>query len=83
MNKTIQDLHEKANAFKEKYNDDELYEYLLSLAHELERAEGLKHQFGYFVMHAKAVVPYQAAPKHFREALDRANRFLKAEEENG
>ncbi len=82
MSTKIQELHEKAVAFRDKHGDDELYDYLLSLAHDLERAELLKHQFGYFVMHAQAVVPYQAAPRHFREALDRARKFLKAEEES-
>ena len=50
---------------------------LLTLANKLEQAEMVRHHFGYFLMHAKAVCPYDARPRHFQEALDRAEKFLK------
>ena len=79
MTDAVQELYEKAESFSEKYNDQELYDYMLTLAAQLEQLEMLRHQFGYFVMHAKAVCPYDARPRHFREALERAERFLKQE----
>ena len=36
----------------------------------------LRHHFGYFVMHAQAVLPYDVQPRHFREALIRAKKVL-------
>ena len=77
MSDVVQELYEKAEAYSEKYGDQELYDYLLTLANKLEQAEMLHHHFGYFLMHAKAVCPYDARPRHFQEALDRAERFLK------
>ncbi len=76
MNTLIEQIHEKAKLAAEKHNDAELADFLMSLAGEIEKADLLRHQFGYFVMHAQAVVPYDASPKHFREALSRAKKFL-------
>ena len=76
MSDTISELHEKAQQYDEKYKDAELTDYLLSLASQLEEAEMLKHHFGYFVMHAQAVLPYDVQPRHFREALSRAKKVL-------
>jgi hypothetical protein len=76
MSDTISELHEKAQHYGEKYKDPELADYLLSLAAQLEEAEMLKHHFGYFVMHAQAVLPYDVQPRHFREALTRAKKVL-------
>ncbi|MCA8908170.1 MAG: hypothetical protein KDA49_04345 [Rhodospirillaceae bacterium] len=77
MSDVVQELYEKAETYSEKYSDQELYDYLLTLANKLEQAEMVRHHFGYFLMHAKAVCPYDARPRHFQEALDRAEKFLK------
>jgi hypothetical protein len=76
MSDTINELHEKAQFYGEKYKDQELTDYLLTLAQQLEEAEMLRHHFGYFVMHAQAVLPYDVQPRHFREALARAKKVL-------
>lgn len=77
MNGVIEDLYAKAQEYLEKHKDQELYDYLLSLAARIEQYEMLKHHFGYFVMHAQAVAPYDVRPKHFQEALERAKKVLK------
>ncbi len=77
MNEIVQELYDKAEQYSEKYSDQDLYDYLLSLATRLEQLEMMRHHFGYFVMHAKAVCPYDARPRHFQEALERAEKFLK------
>jgi hypothetical protein len=76
MSDTISELHEKAQFYGEKHKDQELTDYLLTLAQQLEEAEMLRHHFGYFVMHAQAVLPYDVQPRHFREALARAKKVL-------
>jgi hypothetical protein len=76
MSDTISELHEKAQFYADKYKDQELTDYLLTLAQQLEEAEMLRHHFGYFVMHAQAVLPYDVQPRHFREALTRARKVL-------
>ncbi len=76
MSDTITELHEKAHEYGAKYKDQELQDYLLTLAQQLEEAEMLKHHFNYFVMHAQAVLPYDVQPRHFREALTRAKKVL-------
>ena len=76
MNPTIEGIYAKAQEALDKYKDEELYEYMLHLASELERYEMLRHHFGYFVMHAQAVAPYDVRPKHFQEALERAKKVL-------
>ena len=77
MNESIEELYGKAQEYLEKHKDQELYDYLLSLASKLEQYDMLKNQFGYFVMHAQAVAPYDVRPRHFQEALERAKKFLK------
>jgi hypothetical protein len=76
MNETINELHDKAEQYAQKYSDPELKDFLLTVAHELEEADRLRHHFGYFVMHASALMPYDAQPRHFREALARAKKVL-------
>jgi hypothetical protein len=76
MSDKITELHDKAQQYAEKYKDPELTDYLLTVAHELEEAEMLRHHFGYFVLHASAVLPYDVQPRHFREALSRAKKVL-------
>ena len=76
MSEIIDELHEKAEQYGAKHKDAELRDYLLTLAAKLEEAEMLRHHFGYFVMHAQAVLPYDVQPRHFREALDRAKKVL-------
>ena len=76
----VRELYEKAEEYSDKYKDQELYDYMLSLANKLEQYQILRHQFGYFLMHAKAVLPYDVRPRHFQEALERAERFLKQDE---
>lgn len=76
MSDNITDLHEKARGYAEKYNDPELQDFMLSVSHELEEAELLRHHFGYFVMHAQAILPHDVQPRHFREALARAKKIL-------
>ncbi|NBC33722.1 MAG: hypothetical protein GVY13_13695 [Alphaproteobacteria bacterium] len=78
MTDAVQDVYDKAEAFYQKHQDQELYDYLLTLSTQLEQYEMLRHHFGYFVMHAKAVCPYDARPRHFQEALERAEKFLKS-----
>jgi hypothetical protein len=41
----------------------------------------MRHQFAYFLMHARSTVAYPVRPKHFQEALDRAEKYLKRFEE--
>lgn len=77
MEDTVRDLHKRAEEMRAKYNDDELFDYMMTLASRLEQLEMLRHQFGYFLMHAQAVVPYDACPRHYREALDRARKVLR------
>ena len=36
----------------------------------------LRHHFGYFVMHAQAILPHDVQPRHFKEALARAKKVL-------
>lgn len=76
MNPTIEGVYTKAQEILEKHKDQELYDYMLNLAAKLEQYEMLKHHFGYFVMHAQAVAPYDVRPKHFQEALERAKKVL-------
>jgi len=83
MKKAVEELYEKAASFQEKYKDDELNEYLLSLARKLEDADMLWHQFSYFLMHTQSTIAYPTRPKHYQEAVERAQRFLKRwEQEN-
>jgi pyruvate/2-oxoacid:ferredoxin oxidoreductase alpha subunit len=81
MQKDIEELFGKANEFYEKYKDDELKDYILSIGKKLEDAEMMRHQFAYFLMHARSTVAYPVRPKHFQEALDRAEKYLKRFEE--
>lgn len=81
MNKTIAELHEKAATYAEK--DAGLQEYLLGLANKLEDAEMMRHQFGFLLLHAKSTVPYAVRTRHFQDALDRAEKFLKKLDEQG
>jgi hypothetical protein len=76
MSETINELHDKAEQYAQKYNDSELKDFLLTVAHELEEAEMLRHHFGYFVMHAQAILPHDVQPRHFKEALARAKKIL-------
>jgi hypothetical protein len=86
MNKTIAELYEKSATFHERINDKELDDYLLSLAGPLEKADAMYHHFGYLLMHIRAAIAYQVRPPHLRDAIQRAERFLKiyeAAEEGG
>ena len=83
MNKTIADLHAKASAVLEKYKDQELYDYLMDLAGKLEDADMMKHQFGYLLLHAKSTVAAPVRTRHFQDALERAEKFLKKIEDQG
>lgn len=82
MRKTIEQLHEKATAVHDKSGDEELREYLLGLAKVLEDADMLRHQFAYFLMQTQSTIAYQTRPKHYQEAIERAQRFLKRFEED-
>lgn len=83
MNKAIEDIHAKAAEFFEKHKDQELYDYMLSIASKLEDADMMRHQLGYLLMHARATVAAPVRTSHFQQALDRASKFLKKyEEEN-
>ena len=81
MNKSIADLHAKAAAFLEKHKDQELFDYLMELAGKLEDADMMRHQFGYLLLHAKSTVAAPVRTRHFQEALDRADKFLKKMDE--
>jgi hypothetical protein len=76
MSGKIAELHEKAEKYAEKYQDPEIRDFLLSVSHELEEAAMLRHHFGYFVMHAQALLPHDVQPRHFKEALARAKKVL-------
>lgn len=77
MNKTITDLHAKAAEVLEKHKDQELFDYMMDLAGKLEDADMMRHQFGYLLLHAKSTVAYPVRTRHFQDALDRAEKFLK------
>ena len=86
MKRAIEELYEKYAACHEKYKDQELDDFLLSLARKLEDADAMYHQLGYLVMHIKATVVYHARPKHLNDAIERAERYLgrfAAEQETG
>jgi hypothetical protein len=51
MNKDIEDLYKHASDYFEKYQDEELRDYLLAVAQRLEDADMMFHQFAYFLMH--------------------------------
>lgn len=76
MTPSIEELYAKAQEYLEKYEDQELYDYMLTLAARLEQYDLLKHHFGYFVMHAQAVAPFDVRPRHFQDALERARKVL-------
>ncbi len=76
MSELIEEIYGKAQEMLEKHDDKDLYEYMMTLAAKFQQYEMLKHQFGYFVMHAQAVAPYDVRPKHFQEALERAKKVL-------
>jgi hypothetical protein len=76
MSDKISELHERAQKYAEKYQDPEIQDFLLSVSHELEEAALLRHHFGYFVMHAQALLPHDVQPRHFKEALARAKKVL-------
>ncbi len=80
MDKAVQEVYEKAQELHEKFGDEELRDFILTLAAKIEQAEILRHHFGYFLMHAQAVIPYDARPRHFRDALERAKKVLAAYE---
>ena len=76
MNKALAELYTKASAIYEKHQDQELYDYLMTLARHLENADMMKHQLGYLLMHARSTVAAPVRTVHFQEALTRAARFL-------
>ncbi len=76
MSDKIVELHDKTQKWAEKYQDHDLRDFLLSVSHELEQAAMLRHHFGYFVMHAQALLPHDVQPRHFKEALARAKKVL-------
>ena len=77
MNKVIEDAYSKAAEFNDKYDDQELYDFILQLIGRLEDADMMKHQFNYLLLHARKTVAYPVRTRHFQEALERADRFLK------
>lgn len=81
MKRDIEELYQKYNAFHEKFNDQELDDYLLSLVKPLEDADRMYHHFSFLLMHIRATIAHQVRPKHLQEAIDRAERFLKRFEE--
>lgn len=81
MKRTIDELQQKSAAFHRKLNDRELDEYLRSLAQTLEEADTMQHHFGYLLKHVRSTVAHPVRPKHLREAIDRAERYLKRFEE--
>ena len=76
MSDKIAELHETAEKYAEKYKDPDIQDFLLSVSHELEEAAMLRHHFGYFVIHAQALLPHDVQPRHFKEALARAKKVL-------
>lgn len=84
MKRAIEDLYQKYSHFHEKFNDQELDDYLLGIVRKLEDADTMYHQLGYLLMHIRATIVYQARPKHLHDAIERAERFLGryAEEES-
>jgi hypothetical protein len=80
MKHSIAELYEKFATFHERYDDKELDEYLMSLVGHLERADAMYHHFGYLLMHVRGTVAHQVRPPHLKEAITRAERFLKSYE---
>jgi hypothetical protein len=80
MKNAIAELYEKFGTFHDRFNDKELDEYLMSLVGHLERADAMYHHFGYLLMHIRGTVAHQVQPPHLKEAIQRANRFLKSYE---
>lgn len=76
MNRALENAHQKAATFLEKYDDPDLQDFILDLITRLEDADMMKHQFHYLLMHARTTVAYPVRTKHFQEALERADRFL-------
>lgn len=77
MNQELETLQTKALHYLEKYQDQELFDYMMSLAKHLEDADMLKSQLSYLLMHARATVAAPQRTVHFQEALLRADRFIK------
>lgn len=77
MKRTIAELYEKFAVFHERYNDKELDDYLMSLVARLEQADAMYHHFGYLLMHIRGTIAHQVRPPHLREAVARAERFLR------
>ena len=77
MKKQIDELTSKAHAVFEKYNDAELRDYLLDLAHSLRTADAMYHHFGYLLTHVRANVAHQSRTAHLRQAIEGAQQFLK------
>jgi hypothetical protein len=59
MNKDIEDLYKHASDYFEKYQDEELRDYLLAVAQRLEDADMMFHQFAYFLMHALPSINFE------------------------
>jgi len=81
MDRLAQKLYELAPQLREKTGDDELYDLLMRAAERLGHADMLKHQLGYLLMHARSTVAAPSRPKHFQDALARAEAFLNKYEE--
>jgi len=77
MKDVIEDLYKKADEVQTKYKDDELRDYLLSLAQKVQDADAMYHHFGYLLMHVRASVAHTVRPPHLQEAIERAQQFLK------
>ena len=77
MKRTIAELYDKYATFHDRFNDAELDEYLMSLVAHLERADAMYHHFGYLLLHIRGTVAHQVRPPHLKEAIQRAERFLK------
>jgi hypothetical protein len=77
VKQTIVELYAKAATFHEKFKDEELDAFLMSLVGPLERADVMYHHFGYLLLHIRASIAHQVRPPHLRDAIARAERFLK------
>jgi hypothetical protein len=69
MNKDIEDLYKHASDYFEKYQDEELRDYLLAVAQRLEDADMMFHQFAYFLMHARLTVIAHPSSRRDRQGV--------------
>ncbi len=77
MTDDAEELSRKSRAFREKFRDRELDEYLKTVTRKLEDADTLYHHFGHLLKHVRANIAHPVRPKHLQGAIEKAERCLK------